>query len=158
MLTDNKNWKTLLAITLIVGLFIAIGFVREFYFVNINCQLAYLYYDYDHSCLDKKLHELSTWNYDELFDLKWYLTFLFTFLYLILTLVTIKTLFKYKAYLFWTIAGYSGALFLSGILHIGGDLIGFPHEGYRLARVCMGVLQSPLPAMVLIPAFKLAKL
>ena len=158
MLNIKKNWKTVLFIILLIGFFITFGFIREFLFVNINCQLAYLYYDYGKSCLDKDLYELSAWTYDELMDLKWHLTILFTVLYLILSVGTINTLFHNRPYLLWTIAGYLGVMLLSGFLYMGGNMIGFPHEGYRMARVCMGVLQSPLPLMALIPAFKLAKL
>jgi len=157
MLNFKKNWKTLLAIMVFLGLFVALGFLRDYLFVNINCQLAYLYYDYSQSCLDKNLYELRIWAYEDLMDLKWHLTTLFSILYLLLSLATLYALFNNKQYLLWTIAGYLGVALLSGFLYMGGNIIGFPYEGYRIARICMGVLQSPLPLMVLIPAFKLTK-
>ena len=158
MIHLKNNWKRILAIIVFAIMFISLGFLREFLFVNINCQLGFLYYNYEKSCLDKDLYELATWTYDRLMDLKWYLTILFTVLYLFLTLGTLQAIFNEKKCLYWTIAGYLGVILLSGFLYMGGNILGFPNEGYRMARVCMGVLQSPLPLMVLIPAFKLAKL
>ena len=136
-------------------LIIASGFLRLFLFENINSQLVYLYYHKDFSYMSDKLSILKSFSYDDLMWVKWYLTVFFTITYLFLSCWVLKTVFNRNAYLWYTAYIFTGVVLISFLLYFGGIVFEEPGEGYRLARFCMGLVQSPIPLMILIPAFKL---
>ncbi|HHZ64081.1 MAG TPA: hypothetical protein EYN51_01045 [Flavobacteriales bacterium] len=136
---------------------IMLGYVEQFLFENVNHHLHYLYYKTELSLMSDKLSMLLSWNYDDLMWLKWGMTILSTILYFLATISVLHLIFKREKYIMYTIYLFVGVICISFILYMGGSLIGFPKEGYRLSRFAMGFLTSPIPLMALIPAFKLAK-
>ena len=138
-----------------ISIIIAAGFLRLYLFENINHQLAYMYYENDISYVTEGLSFIDNYSYDTLMDVKWVLTIFFTIAYLSLTLGIINLLFSNRQFMHITLFIFGLIIFVSFILY---STFGFVNEsalGYRLARFCMGVVQSPLPLMILIPAFKL---
>jgi len=131
------------------------GYLRLFLFENINLHLANIYYEKDVSSLIEELSFIKNYSYNTLMWIKWGLTILFTIIYLILTLSVIRILFRNKMAVNITIIIFSFIVIISFLFYA---VFGFFNElalGYRLARFCMGIVQSPLPLMILIPAFKL---
>ncbi len=140
----------------LVSIILAAGFLRLYLFENINHQLAYMYYEKEVSYVAEELSFIADYSYELLMDIKWVLTILFTIVYLCLTLGIINILFSNRQFMHITLLIFGLIVFTSFLLYF---IFGFFNEstlGYRLARFCMGVVQSPLPLMVLIPAFKLA--
>lgn len=144
---------------LIVGgfaLIIATGFVREFVFLNINEQLAFLYYGHETSNMSWVLGFLGVLTYDQLYWFKWLLTPVFATVFCFETMLSLKQLFG-DAHAKETLALFVGLLALSAVLFGGfwvfGDIVG----GYTQARFLMGLAQSPFPLMLLIPAILLKK-
>ncbi|MBN4051358.1 hypothetical protein JYU16_00930 [bacterium AH-315-M05] len=148
---------SILYLSILAILIIAMGFLREFLFVNINYHLQFLYYHMERSYMAESLNFLRSFTYDELYKIKWILTILFTLVYLFFTCLVIKLLFHGKKCVLRTIYIFAAIIFISFIFYTSGYLINQDAIGYRLARICMGVVQSPLPLIILIPAFKLIK-
>ena len=148
---------SILYLSTLAILIIALGFLREFLFININYHLQFLYYHMKRSYMTKSLNFLRSYTYDELYEIKWILTILFTLVYLFFTCLVIKLLFHVKKCVLRTIYIFAAIVFISFIFYTSGHLVNQDAIGYRLARICMGVVQSPLPLIILIPAFKLIK-
>ena len=149
--------SSILYLSILAILIIALGFLRLFLFENINYHLQFLYYDMERSYMAESLNFLRSFTYDELYEIKWILTILFSLTYLLFTCLVIKLLFCVRKYVLWTIYIFAAIIFISFVLYTSGYLINQDAIGYRLARICMGVVQSPLPLMVLIPAFTLSE-
>lgn len=134
----------------------ATGFIREFLFVNINEQISHVFYKSDFSKMSDTLWFLSSWSYDQLYYLKWTLTLVFAAIYLLESALLLWILFR--SVFLKELALLFGVLFvISGILYIGYGLIGQGEDGYLLARFFMGLAQSPVPLMLMIPAIFLRK-
>lgn len=136
---------------------IVLGFAENFVFVHVNEHLYHLYFSTEFSRMSDKLSMLRSWSYDDLMWLKWGMTILSTILYFLITIAALKLIFNRKKYIMYTVYLFVGVIGISFILYMGGSVIGFPNEGYRLSRFAMGFLTSPIPLMALIPAFKLSK-
>jgi len=156
--------SSILYLSILAILIIALGFLRLFLFENINYHLQFLYYHMERSYMAESLNFLRSFTYDELYEIKWALTILFSLTYLLFTCLVIKLLFRGRKYVLWTIYIFSAIIFISFAFYALGLLINYDLQftdqsriGYRLARICMGVVQSPLPLMILIPAFMLSE-
>jgi len=143
--------QIILRVFLPVAVIAATGFIREFIFVNINEQLAYLYYKTDFSYMSPVLGFLSTWSYDSLYYLKWALTLIFSGIFFFESAWLVKAVFK-KYYLKELTFIYLLLLLVSAVLYLPFFLSGNGDQGYILARFFMGIAQSPLPVMLVIPA------
>lgn len=142
----------------LVGLFIVmflLGLFREFTFLNLNFQLQYLYYDTPYYRVHAFFHFLNDFEYLTLYNSKWVLTILFTLCFMALSLLIIKSAFGQKRLLRITLISYGVVFLLAGGAYGLGLLLGSRETGYIVARFLMGLLQSPIPAMVLLLAFKL---
>ena len=132
------------------------GYLRDYLFVNINFQLAKLYYkDYIYT-LPENLSFLQIFSYNQLFYGKWILTIVFMLIYFLITCAFIKKIFTEKKYIKWTAYSFLTILFISFLFYSYGILFHDYDNGYTLSRVFMGMVQSPLVLMILIPAFKLS--
>jgi hypothetical protein len=146
----------LVFLILLAGLFLSLGFLRDFVFLNVNEQSRIAYYHSPDSFLSPSMAFLTAWSYPQLYYLKWVLTFFFAGLFMVLTLAFVRLLFPARKYLRWTILAYGILLLLAGLFFIGGYLAGQSENGYRIARFLLGMAQSPIVLMVLLPAFRLA--
>lgn len=153
---SRSKVKLILWLFPVVALVVTTGFLREFLFLNINEQISFVYYDTDFSRMSDKLWFLRSWDYSSLYYLKWTLTLVFTGIYLLEAALALKVLFR--SFFFRELLFVFGALTLiSGILYVAFSLAGDSQEGYLLARFFMGLAQSPVPLMLLIPAIFLRK-
>jgi len=147
--------KKFLLLASLVVLFVALGFFRQFTFVNINYHLVYLFHNEEVSHMSSFFDFLLPLSYYQLYSLKWVLTLLFSTAFGILTCAVIWIWFRERKLVIYTIYAFTTLLGIAALLFGGGYLLGDPHQGYALARIFMGYAQSPVVAMVLIPAFKL---
>jgi hypothetical protein len=150
-----KLTKKILIIIIIGGFVLFFGYLRDFIFKKINALLQAWDHDLDYSLPDF-LSFLNNYQYDTIVNIKWGLTCLFWVIYLVISLITIKWLFNKKRYIQITIAVYSGILILSALFICLGFI--FPTASYKMyefARYLMGMAQSPVILMILIPAFSI---
>ncbi len=145
----------LIRILLLGFVFLSLGFIRDFLFLNVNEQTRIAYYHSSDSQLAPSLHFLTAYSYSKLYYLKWALTFVFSVIYMGLSVGIVKVLFAGKKYLRWTVFAYTFLIILAGIFWYGGYLAGHSENGYLISRFLMGMAQGPVVLMVLVPAFKL---
>ena len=133
---------------------IATGFYREFFFVNINEQMRYLWYGNEESMMSDALSLLDSLDYWTLYYLKWAMTVVFSGIFLIESalftkLILGKTLWKELIFM------YTILLIVSGLVLAGYALFDEHETGYLIRRYFMGIAQSPIPLMILLPAIGL---
>ncbi len=151
----SDSLKKRLWIALSVAVVVFIGFFREFIFTHINEQLFALWYD-EPSRASDKIPFLKSVDYYTLYYSKWVLTALFSMLFYSLTIGVLKVVFGKT---FWkeTAIIYSVLIACSITVMAYGYLSNSLEESYLLARLFMGVAQSPLVLMVMIPGIWLRK-
>ena len=144
----KRNDRVVL-ILLVLGI-IALGFLREYVFVSINEQLFALWNDRE-SRIIGFITIIKSLSYYQLYYFKWFLTALFSGFFYGWSLLILNRLFHNYH---WKELGVV-YLLLIGIAIIT-MLIGWPlgklNESYVIARFFMGIAQSPLPLMLMIPA------
>ncbi len=134
-----------------------VGYFREIIFVHVNLQRSQLYFnetDKDYG------YEFPTWlqflkhmTYEELNNMKWIMTLAYFMFYFAIAYFLVRSIFKNKNYNKITIAVHVIFFISAGVSYIVGYLTGKGLEGYTLSRALMGILQSPVLIMLLIPAF-----
>lgn len=149
----------------IVIVIVTLGFLREFIFVNLNYQLGKLYYlEYYHSNeynyqLPASLPIFGSMSYIQLYWTKWFLSGLFALLYFGISYFALRRIFPAARWVAKITIGLYVAVFAVAVLcYLYGFLPGKSAQGYSLALDFMHMLQSPIPLMILIPAFKLAQM
>lgn len=152
-MNESQRKKALIALS--VAAVVAIGFFREFLFMNINEQLFALWYD-EPSRASDAIPLLKSLDYYPLYYSKWILTALFSVLFYGLTIGVLHVVFNRT---FWKeVALIYGILIVCSVLAMAyGYFTGTLHDTYLLARLFMGVAQSPLILMVMIPGIWLRK-
>ncbi|MEZ4720821.1 MAG: hypothetical protein R2813_02970 [Flavobacteriales bacterium] len=151
---NRQRTARILAIVSSLAIVVITGFIREFTFVNINEQLAYLYYDHDVSGMSQILGFLDGLSYNQLYWFKWILTPAFAAVFWLETMHCLKQLFgdySFKEVSFLFIVLFSAAIILFGSLWI----LDSAANGYTQALFIMHLAQSPFPLMLLIPAMLL---
>lgn len=146
----RKLWIVLMVIGVI-----ALGFFREFVFVHINEYLFALWYDEPSRALEV-IPFLANFDYYTLYYSKFFLTVLFAGLFFMMSLITLQLIY-HKNY--WKLLGiiYLVLLLTAGTAMALGYLSDGIRETYPFARLMMGVAQSPLILMVLIPGIWLKR-
>ena len=151
---SGKQWILMGLVVLVMAF---LGFSRQLLLRNINEQLSFLYYHKEVSYVVDSMAFIKQYSYESLVWSKWFLTITYTILYLLCTVVVLRTLSFNKDYIKLTVLMFGCIVVLSAILYGGLSLFGESLIGYRLARFCMGLVQSPIPLMVLVPAYMLAE-
>ena len=152
-----RSLKKKILFLLIICILLFLGYYRDFVFKNINALLKAWDFNMDYS-MPLSLGFLKNYNYDMLVNIKWLLTLLFSLIYMSVAIITINLFFKNRNYIKITIAVYIGITILSGLFIAVGYLVeGSSEKMYEFARYLMGMLQSPIILMILIPAFKLSE-
>jgi len=96
--------------------------------------------------------------YTTVMNLKWFFTLFFTFLFYVISHLAINYQFSNKNYNRITFYLFAGLTVLSALfIGIGILSSALSERMYEFARFLMGLAQSPLVLMVLIPAFLLAE-
>lgn len=149
-----KKYSYIVLLILIITFF---GYYRDFVFVSINAYLKALEYDVD-APLPSILSFMKNPDYSEVSALKWVLTLLFTLIYLGISLLGLKLIFNNRNYYYITIGLYVAITVVAGTFMVIGFVIKSAAPSlYEFSRYMMGIAQSPLILMILIPAFKLSK-
>jgi len=150
-----KKAKSIFFYLLMICILLLSGFYRDFVFKRINALLQAWDHDMSYE-MPNGLRFLENYDYDTIVNLKWLLTLLFSTLYLIIAIIVIRYAFHNKKYVKITVASYAGIIVFSGIFIMTGLLFkGSSEKMYEFARYFMGMAQSPIVLMVLIPAFTL---
>jgi hypothetical protein len=143
-------------LVVIVIVLLLLGYYRDFVFRTINSMLQA--HDYE-TTFDPpfSMGFLKDCSYDGLLTLKWLLTIVFSLVYLATTLITLRILFNNKKSGSVTIGLYVALMLVSGLFMLCGFLFEATSlRMYEFARYLMGMAQSPVILMILIPAFKLS--
>jgi hypothetical protein len=151
-----KQFKKYSCIFIVVLLLLFVGFYRDFVFKSINGLLKAWDHDLGYY-LHSSLAFLENLEYDTLVNLKWFLTLLFTLIYLAIAIFAVKIFFSQKKFILITCAVYIGITAVSALLMISGIILSNSPKMYEFARYLMGIAQSPVILMILIPVFKLAE-
>ena len=135
-----------------IALFAALGFSREFLFVNINTQLYKLYYGHSSLPLPDSLNFLADVEYSRLYYSKFGLTIAFYLAYLGVSLLAIKLTVNDKKITKWVIYIYLLLLILAGLSMLYNYIANNQLDGdeYTFSRWLLGIAQSPLVAFFMI--------
>ncbi len=145
--------KRKVSIAVFIIALLGLGFFREMLFVNINSVLYNKYFQpTDEAHIYHHVFAFLTYfSYKTLYISKWFITLAFVALFWFIQKKFIFYLFAEKKALFWLSMLYLSLLLLTGISFGAGWLFGNLEQGYRFSRIFMGLLQSPVPCMMLIP-------
>ena len=116
--------------------------------------MRYLWYGNEESMMSDALSLLDSIDYWTLYYLKWAMTVVFSGIFLIESalftkLILGKTLWKELIFM------YTILLIVSGLVLAGYALFDEHETGYLISRYFMGIAQSPIPLMILLPAIGL---
>ena len=145
----SKKTKLIILVILIISL----GFLRDYFFMNINWIYLNLTTGRQNQALDE-FHFLLNWSVGEIELLKWVLTLLFTFLFFLFTYQIIKLSFNTKLYNRITIGTFAALFVASGGFFVIGHLVRQADTMYGIVRTLMGLAQSFMPLMILYVLFK----
>jgi hypothetical protein len=142
--------KKVSLLLLVLFIFAFVGFSRDFLFKNTNTHLGAKLYEMEYST-HNFMDFLQNFSYWTIYTLKWIMTILFAALYyFIQRIVLIKTV-KANFVKKWLNFMYLFLLILSALALGIGWVFGNLEKGYTFSRIFMGILQSPLPIMFLLP-------
>jgi hypothetical protein len=150
-----KTVKKFALLAFIFVALLALGFYRDFVFKSINALLQAWDHDMDYQ-MPRSLQFFEDYEYDTIVNMKWILTLLFSLFYLLLAIFTIRILFDSKGFVRITIASYAGIVIISALFILTGLMMkGSSEKMYEFARYMMGLAQSPIILMILIPVFRM---
>jgi hypothetical protein len=148
--------KTVLLILLIL-LFLACGFFRDYVFLNVNEAMRLSYYHVSDSTVSPGMKFMESYTYPQMYYIKWALTFFFSLLFMLLTMAFVRLFYTERKYIIWTLYAYLSLVLIAALFWAGGYLANHSDKGYIISRFLMGMAQSPVVLMVLIPSFRLLK-
>ena len=143
-------------LSVIIILILFLGYYRDFIFKGINAilQAKDLQASYTPAV---SLQFLQHYSYPSLLKIKWGLTLLFSLTYLGIALYSVHLIFRNPKFNRITIATYLVVGLISGLFMATGVVFqGVSDKMYEFSRYLMGMAQSPIILMILIPAFKLS--
>ncbi|HKC69425.1 MAG TPA: hypothetical protein VKG26_14415 [Bacteroidia bacterium] len=133
-----------------------LGFFRESLFVNINSLLYNKLYN-ENNPTGWYLLFLSNASYKTIYIAKWFITPVFACLFWFLQKHLLRIVFNEKKVVKWLGVLYLSLFLLAGIFFVAGWALGDVNKGYVFSRLFMGILQSPIACMILIPIAYLYK-
>lgn len=142
---------------LLVCLLLALGFLRENIFVNVNTVLSNKFFNSTEHHTASPYMFLYAFPYKALYVAKWFITPFFAFIFFYVQHRFLWFLFHEKKTFRWLSVLYLSLFLLSGIFFVTGWALGNIYSGYTFSRMFMGLLQSPVPCMILIPITYLDK-
>lgn len=149
------NFKKIGFYLLAIIALLILGFYRDFLFKNMNALLQAWDNDMDYS-MPISLHFFENLEYTTIMNLKWVFTLVFSLFYLLVSFITIKYMFQNKKYLRLTFGAYLILISISSVfIFIGMAFENTSDKMYEFAHYLMGITQSPILLMILIPVFKL---
>lgn len=146
-----------LVLFFIVTLIVFISFYRDYFFRTVNAMLLAWDYEMDYP-MPAHLRFFESFDYDAVLNLKWLFTLVFAAIFYFISRFTIQYLFNNKNYNRIVLFAFVGLTVLSGLFMAIGWMVPSALERmYEIARFLMGLAQSPVVLMILIPAFMLAE-
>ncbi|MBK7182006.1 MAG: hypothetical protein IPH89_03215 [Bacteroidetes bacterium] len=151
----QQTRKYLIWIAIVFAL-VFLSFYRDYFFRCINAMLMAWDYDMDYP-MPTHLSFFEQLEYSTV-NLKWFFTLFFAFLFYLTSHLAINYQFSNKNYNRITFYLFAGLTVLSALfIGIGFLTSALSERMYEFARFLMGLAQSPLVLMVLIPAFMLVE-
>lgn len=145
---ERKN-KIVLVLYLVV--FLAINFLRDYFFKNVNSILGHKLLNTNRHYAREEFNGLENLNYQELYLFKWGGLVIFSILFFAFTYFILKVIYPdYKK----SILKATSLIYL-GLGAVIAICIGFYYlpsvsqSAYLIARRLLGVLHSPIPLMLL---------
>lgn len=150
--------KNILIVFFILCYFAA-GYLRDFVFVNINNQLYALVHKGYKEGGEVSKHFLfaTALSYKQLYFAKWILTITFSALYWFIGTGLIQMLLEKQAYKKIFSIIYLNLVIIASLFTTAGYIISDNTWTYNISRFLMGIAQSPLVIMILIPASAIKK-
>jgi hypothetical protein len=140
-------------IVLLIALYIATGFLREFIFLNINEQSRVTFYHLTDSHVASSMQWLSGLSYSTLYYAKWPLTLLFTAYFAFIAAAIVKKWFDDRNLMKITWWAY-GITFAAGLFfYLAGSLTGYRDTTYGIARFLAGLTETPALLVMLLASF-----
>jgi hypothetical protein len=149
--------KTKLIASCLILVFILTGFFREFVFLNVNEQMRVTYYKVSDSHVAPGMTWLNAFSYTTLYYMKWLLTAAFTFLFAILSAITINVVFNDKKLVRIGIYTYGIVFLASFFFFLVGAFSGNTETTYSIARFLAGLIESPAMLIILLSAFTIIR-
>jgi hypothetical protein len=152
-----KSIKKIIWFISIACFILILGYYRDFVFKSVNALIQSYELNKVYST-PPSLSFFENFDYYALIKIKWILTLLFSLFYLAVSIISIKILFENNNYLRITIGVYIALALVSAIFMTTGYFFpGISHNMYSFSRYLMGMAQSPIVLMILIPAFKISE-
>jgi hypothetical protein len=149
----KKTARVKIIIVLLVALYIATGFLREFIFLNINEQSRVTFYHETESHVAPSMQWLSGLSYSTLYYAKWPLTLLFTAYFAFIAAAIVKKWFSERNFVKITWLAY-GITFAAGLVfYLAGSLTGAREITYGIARFLAGLTETPALLVMLLASF-----
>jgi hypothetical protein len=155
----RRHLKSILILILLFG---AAGYFREFFFVHVNRIMYGKYYvrdAYEHESMPLVMRPFNALSYSALYYLKYPMTILWVFIFYLLNRFAIGRLSEGK-FLF-IILNYSYLMLLAGAaisMAVGYFINGrLQDDEYTLSRWLMGIAQSPIICLILLASNRLLK-
>jgi hypothetical protein len=131
--------------------FFLLGYFRSYVFLYLNARASLIYYHEPYTALPPVLSMFESFDYGKLLTSKWLLTFLFTFLFGTLAVLSIFFAFRQKKYTILTIVVYA-LIFMVSLLSI---MVGrfYPplySHCFEISRGLEHFQQSPMIAIILL--------
>ena len=143
--------KKKILVTLLFIVIFCLGYIRESFFLVINTVIYDYPFPYNASYI-KPPDFLYKMGSTGLISMKWVLTFLFSILFMGVTLLIVNLYFKYKRYNIATFFIYCILLIIAFLIALIGYFIDY-NGFYTISRLIAGLLQSPILSIFLFVAF-----
>ncbi|MFL5753820.1 MAG: hypothetical protein ACJ76F_10475 [Bacteroidia bacterium] len=135
----------------LVLLFLLLGYTRDFVFAHTNTVLYNKMHPDEKYPVPLIMSFLESFGYYTVYGLKWCFTAGFTLFFYLGQRAVLSLIFSEKKTVRWLLYFYLILLLLSAIAFGTGYVLGNLEKGYRFSRMFMGILQSPVPLMFLVP-------
>jgi hypothetical protein len=138
-------------------LFAVLGFLREFYFVNMNNILYMKWYNATSVMpVPDLMKPFLNLEYDTLYYLKYPATVICTLLYFFLSVYALRVLTNNRSLTRILVYVYTGLFVFAAITMAYGFLKGhWTDDEYTISRWLMGIVQSPIICLILLASEKL---
>jgi len=158
MPTKTLSSKQLGLIALFALAFLAAGYFREYYFVQINNILYMKYYNTSsHLAVGVVMQPFQNLSYDALYYSKYPATLIWTFIFFTLNYVLLRSMGSDALLLRMLVLGYVLMLVIAGLSMVYGYFVNdrLQSDEYTLSRWLLGIAQGPIPGLVLLAAGRL---
>lgn len=136
-------------LALLVIAFVAVGYARDFFAININYHLQHLQLQTERSSGHSFFDFLNQYSYQQVHQSKYLLTAVFTLLNFILGAAFLHVLYNDRKMIIIYTGLYTAVFVVAALIFAGGYALQNPSGGYHFSRILMGFIQSPVPAALL---------